>query len=389
MVDLGLDEITYRCVKCALCLPGCPVYQQLLMEEASPRGKVQLARYFLGGNLAGNSELSMELAASFFTCTTCGACTYACPSQVELEEVIQRGRERLCASGVIPGPIEALGNTILKTHNVYAAKEKDRIATYPSHIKERMESDQLKKKADTLLFMGCVPSYLDMKIVPSFLRIMDTAGVDYTLLGTKEICCGFPLHLMGDRKNFEENAKELIALIRATGAHELVTPCAGCYKTFVKYYPEAGNLGMEVFHSVHYIKKLIDEKKIQLNGSPGKRVTYHDPCDLGRTFQIFDEPRDILKALPHIEFVEMPRNRLEARCCGGGGNVLALRPELATDMAAQRVRDAMEVGAEIIVSSCSTCKDNLRKGIKVIPKEQRPKIRVMDITELVAESISG
>jgi Fe-S oxidoreductase len=388
MLDHGLDDITYRCVKCALCLPGCPVYQQLLMEEASPRGKVQLARHLLGDNPAENAALSMELAESFFTCTTCGACTYACPSQVELEEVIQRARERLCASGVIPESIETLRNTIMKTHNVYTAKEKDRVATYPSHIKERMESNQLPKKADMLLFMGCVPSYLDMKIVPSFLRIIEAAGVDYTVLGTKEICCGFPLHLMGDQQNFEKNARDLISLIKETGAKELVTPCAGCYKTFVKYYPEAGNLGMEVFHSVHYIKKLIDEKKIQLNGSPEKRVTYHDPCDLGRTFQVFDEPREILKALPHIEFVEMPKNRLDARCCGGGGNVLALRPELAADMAAERVRDAMEVGAEIIVSSCSTCKDNLRKGIKAIPKEQRPKIKVMDITEIVAESIT-
>ncbi len=388
MVDRELDDIAQCCVKCALCLPGCPVYQQLLMEEASPRGKVQLARHFLGKNLAGNSELSMELAESFFTCTTCGACFYACPSQVEIERIIQGGRERLFASGVIPGTITALGDTILKTHNVYAAKGKDRIATYPPHIKEMMETDQLKKKADTLLFMGCVPSYLDMKIVPNFLRIIEAAGVDYTLLGAKEICCGLPLSLMGDRQKFEENAKELIAHIKATGAKELVTPCAGCYKTFVKYYPEVENLEMEVFHSVHYIKKLLDEKKIQLNGSPGKRVTYHDPCDLGRTFQIFDEPREILNALPHIQFVEMTRNRLAARCCGGGGNVLALRPELAADMAAERVRDAMEVGAEIIVSSCSACKDNLRKGLKSIPREQRPKIRVMDITEIVAESIT-
>lgn len=388
MVDREPGDIAQCCVKCALCLPACPVYQQLLMEEASPRGKVQLARYFLGGNQAENAELSMELAESFFTCTTCGACFYACPSQVEIERIIQGGRERLCASGVIPGTINRLGDTILKTHNVYAAKKEDRISTYPSHIRERMESDQPIKKADTLLFMGCVPSYLDMKIVPSFLRIIEAAGVDYTLLGAKEICCGFPLHLMGNLQGFEENAKELSALIKATGANELVTPCAGCYKSFVKYYPEAGNLEMEVFHSVHYIKKLIDEKEIQLNDSPGKRVTYHDPCDLGRTFQVFDEPREILKALPHIEFVEMPRNRLEARCCGGGGNMLALRPELAADMAAQRVRDAMEVGAEIIVSSCSACKDNLRKGIKAIPKEQRPKIMVMDITEIVAESIA-
>ncbi|GAH56378.1 unnamed protein product [marine sediment metagenome] len=235
--------------------------------------------------------------------------------------------------------------------------------------------------------MGCVSSYLDMKIVPSFFKIIDASGVDYTLLGKEEICCGFPLHLMGDQEKFEETAKNLIERIKATGAKELVTPCAGCYKTFSKYYPELRDLGVELFHSVHYFQVLIEKKKIQLEGTLGKRVTYHDPCDLGRAFQTFEEPRDILKAIPGIDLVEMARNRLMARCCGGGGSVMALEPELAANMAALRVRDAMEVEAEIIVSGCSTCKDNLRKGVKAIPKYERPKIKVMDITEIVANSI--
>jgi glycolate oxidase len=135
------------------------------------------------------------------------------------------------------------------------------------------------------------------------------------------------------------------------------------------------------------MQKLLEEKKLKLGGDNAKKVTYHDPCDLGRTFEIFEEPRDILKAIPNIEFVEMARNRMMARCCGGGGSVMALEPELAAEMAAVRVRDAMEVDAEIIVSGCSACKDNLRKGIKFIPREERPKIKVMDITEILAESL--
>jgi glycolate oxidase len=192
---------------------------------------------------------------------------------------------------------------------------------------------------------------------------------------------------MGDQEKFKETAINLIERIKATGAKELVTPCAGCFKTFTKFYPEAGDLGVEVYHSVHYMQKLIADEKLKLGGDLGKKVTYHDPCDLGRTFEIFEEPRDILKAIPNIEFIEMARNRMMARCCGGGGSVIALEPELASDMAAVRARDAMEVGAEIIVSGCSACKDNLRKGIKSIPKEERPKIKVMDITEIVADSI--
>ncbi|MBW1714528.1 MAG: FAD-binding protein [Deltaproteobacteria bacterium] len=353
------------------------------LESRNARGRNILAFNLMTGEIGP----SKELANSFYTCTTCNACTFFCPAQIKVDQIIQKGREKLFASGFAPEPVMALRDSILNTDNVYAATREDRIAIYPPPIKKKVEAGELKKKADTLLFMGCVSSYLDMKIVPSFFKIMDAAGVDYTMLGKNEICCGFPLHLMGDQEKFEETARNLIARIKATGAKELVTPCAGCYKTFRKYYPEAGDLGVKLFHSVHYIQKLIEEKKIQLGGDLGKKITYHDPCDLGRTFEIFDEPREILKAIPDIDFVEMNRNRLMARCCGGGGSVIALEPELAADMAAVRVKDAVEVDAEIIVSGCSACKDNLRKGVKTIPKEERPKIKVMDITEVVANSI--
>ena len=211
--------------------------------------------------------------------------------------------------------------------------------------------------------------------------------MDYTTLSTEEGCCGFPLFLMG-ADDFEDHAKRLVDQIKATGARELVTPCAGCYKTFKKIYPKVvGDLGFEVYHSVHYLEKLIKEGKIKFKGDLGQKVTYHDPCDLGRTFQIFEEPRNILKAIPGLEYVEMERNRLQARCCGSGGGVSANIPEMSVAMGAQRVRDALAVGAEVIVSGCAACKDNLRKGAKAIPKDERGKIKVMDITEIVASAM--
>jgi glycolate oxidase len=234
--------------------------------------------------------------------------------------------------------------------------------------------------------MGCVPSYLDMKMVPSLLKPLDAAGVDYTTLGAEEGCCGFPLFLMGTDE-FEEHAKKTAEKIKATGAKELVTPCAGCYKTFKKLYPKVADLGLEVYHSVTYLDKLIKEGKIKFKGNGKQKVTYHDPCDLGRAFQIFEEPRNIIKAIPGVEYVEMVRNRLQARCCGSGGGVQANIPEMAVEIAAERVRDALAVGAEVIVSGCAACKDNLRKGTKAIPKDQRSKLKVMDITEMVASSM--
>lgn len=377
-----IDNELLACIYCGFCRLGCPTFSVTHRESRNARGRNVLAFNFLNGTI----EPSSDLAEAFYSCTTCQACTYFCPAQVKVDEIVEGVRKKLYRAGLTPQPVLGIRENIFKMGNVYASAKADRIDIYPPALKEKAQAGQLKSEAETLLFMGCVPSYLDMKMVPSLLKPLDAAGVDYTTLGTEEGCCGFPLFLMGTDE-FEPHAKQVIERIQATGAKELVTPCAGCYKTFKKIYPEVADLGVEVYHSVHYLEKLIQSGKITFNGNMKKKVTYHDPCDLGRAFKIFEEPRSILKRIPGLEFVEMARNRLLARCCGGGGGVLANNPDMAVEMAAERVRDALAVGAEIIVSGCAACKDNLRKGARAIPKQERGKIKVMDITEIVAKAL--
>ncbi len=377
-----VDNELLACIYCGFCRLGCPTFSVTHRESRNARGRNALAFNLLNGTI----EPSKELAEAFYSCTTCQACTYFCPARVKVDEIVEGTRKKLFKAGFTPEPVLGVRDNIMKTGNVYASAKADRIDIYPSELKEKIREGTLKEKADTLLFMGCVPSYLDMKMVPSLIKPLDAAGVDYTTLGAEEGCCGFPMFLMGTDE-FEPHAKKVIERIKATAAKELVTPCAGCYKTFKKIYPEIGDLGLEVYHSVHYLEKLINEGKIKFSGDLGKKVTYHDPCDLGRAFQIFEEPRNILKAIPGLEYVDMARNRLQARCCGAGGGVVANNPEMAVEMGAERVRDALAVGAEIIVSGCAACKDNLRKGVKAIPKNERGKIKIMDITEIVGKSI--
>jgi Fe-S oxidoreductase len=335
----------------------------------------------------GTLEPSQELAEAFYSCTTCQACTYFCPALIKVDEIVEAVRSQLYQAGLAPAPVLGVRDNILKTGNVYASGKDQRIDIYPPTLKEKVQKGELKSQAETLLFMGCVPSYLDMKMVPSLLKPLEAANVDYTTLAIEESCCGFPLYLMGS-DDFKPHALELIDKIKATGARELVTPCAGCYKTFKKIYTELSDFKLEVYHSIHYLDKLIDEGRIRFKSELGKRVTYHDPCDLGRAFRMFEEPRNILKSIPGMEYVEMARNGIRARCCGGGGGVQALNPEMAVAMAAERIRDALDVGAEVIVSGCAACKDNLKKGIKAIPKKERGRIKVMDITELVAGAMN-
>jgi len=379
---IDIDNEIIACIHCGFCRLGCPTFSVTQRESRNARGRNVLAFNLMNGTI----EPSIDLANAFYSCTTCGACTYFCPAQIKVDEIIEGARKKLYKAGFVPEAELSVQESIFKTGNVYASAKEDRIDIYPPALKEKAKAGELKPQAETLLFMGCVPSYLDMKMVPSLIKPLDAAGVDYTTLGTEEGCCGFPLFLMGSDE-FEPHAKKVIERIKATGAKELLTPCAGCYKTFSKIYSEIGDLGLEVKHSVHYLDKMIKEGKIKFTGNLGKKVTYHDPCDLGRACNVYEEPRDILKAIPGLEFVEMERNRQFARCCGGGGNVVAFDPELSVKMAAERVRDALAVGAEIIVSGCAACKDNLRKGAKLIPKKERGKIKIMDITEIVAQAM--
>lgn len=377
-----IDNELLACIYCGFCRLGCPTFSITHRESRNARGRNALAFNLLNGSI----EPSKELADAFYSCTTCQACTYFCPALIKVDEIIEGTRKKLYKAGFTPEPVLGVRDNIFKTGNVYASAKKDRVDIYPPTLKEKIKAGQLKSRAETLLFMGCVPSYLDMKMVPSLIKPLDAAEVDYTTLAAEEGCCGFPLFLMGTDE-FEPHAEKVIKRIQATGAHELVTPCAGCYKTFKKLYPEIGDLGLAVYHSVHYLERLISEGKITFKEELGKKVTYHDPCDLGRALNVFEEPRNILKSIPGLEYVEMARNRLQARCCGGGGGVVAYDPEMAVEMAAERVQDALDVGAEIIVSGCAACKDNLRKGSKTFPKEVRKKLKIMDITEIVATAM--
>ncbi len=377
-----IDDEVLACIHCGFCRLGCPTFAASHRESRNARGRNGLAFYLMSGAV----DPSDEIAAAFYSCTVCQACTVYCPAQIKVDEIVMAVRKKLYQAGFVPASILELTGSILKTGNVFASPRAERIEVYPPALKAKLAAQDHAAAADTLLFMGCVPSYLDMKVVPSLIKPLDAAGVRYTALAADENCCGFPLYLMGSDQ-FEPHAKELVARIRTSHARDLVTPCAGCYKAFKKLYPQFGELGLFVHHVVDYLERLRDEGRLSFTKGFPKRVTYHDPCDLGRAFKVFDAPRRLLLSIPELDYVEMTRNRLQARCCGGGGGVGAYNPEMAEQMAAERVRDALEVGAEILVSACVACKDNLRKGARSLSRSERGKLKILDITEVVAAAI--
>jgi Fe-S oxidoreductase len=377
-----LDRIL-KCSECGFCQAVCPVFASTLRPAYNTRGKMMILKEILEGNL----EMSEKTGEVFYACTACQACMDGCPSNVRASEIVQAARKILFRKGFAPDHLLGVRDSVYHRGNVFGSEGAERVDIYPTALREKAKRGLLKEKAETLLFMGCLPSYMDMKMVPSFLMAMDAAdGVDFTTLSMKEICCGFPLYLMGSQE-FDSHAEKLLERFQKTGARELVTPCAGCYKTFKTLYPDLETMGIRVLHSTQYMDELIRDGRIRFTGEVTKRITYHDPCDLGRACKILEEPRNILRSIPGIDYVEMAKNRLEARCCGGGGGMQAYNPDLAVKMAAERIRDAFAVKAEVLVSACPACKDNLRKGMKRIPKAERKKLKIMDMGEVVASAL--
>jgi glycolate oxidase len=174
------------------------------------------------------------------------------------------------------------------------------------------------------------------------------------------------------------------------GLKEIVTTCAGCYRTFKDLYPKYRKLdNIRVYHIVEYFEKLIADRQITFKDRAKKvKVAYHDPCDIGRHMNIYDPPRNVIRAIPSVELVEFSQNRNLAKCCGGGGGLKAYDTDMSLEIAFKRIQQANSVGAEVVVSACPACKSNLQLGAARLRKEKKGRIKVMDVTELVAEALT-
>ncbi|MBM3709757.1 MAG: (Fe-S)-binding protein, partial [Actinobacteria bacterium] len=237
--------------------------------------------------------------------------------------------------------------------------------------------------------VGCVSSFSPrvFKIPRAVVKILQAADVDFALLGDEEWCCGFPLLTSGFKKDFLEFAEHNIQKVNSTGAKYLITSCPSCYYMWEHLYsrlsPEI-KMNFEVMHEVQYIYRLVKEKKLKLNPLDLK-VTYHDPCDLGRNSKIFDEPRNLIKSIPGVQFIELENTREYAACCGGGGNVEAVDARLSEGIAKIRAEEIMNSGAALVATACQQCVRTIMQALK----KESSKIKVMDISELVLTSIQN
>ncbi len=265
-----------------------------------------------------------------------------------------------------------------------AIKEEKNVANFPNSERAiwmeylpEPPNVQGKKKAEVVYFVGCMSSFSpQIQDIPgAVVQILEKAGVDFLILGEKEWCCGYPLIGAGMKKEAESLIKHNTRVIESTNAKTVVFSCPSCFKTFKENY----RIKAELVHHTQFIARLIESGKIKL-GKLNKKLTYHDPCDLGRHSNVYEEPRQILRSIPEAEFVEMSRSREIALCCGGGGDLELVNPELTNKISQAVVDSGLETGAEILVTACQQCK-------RVIKKSASGKLEVMDIAELVMDVI--
>ena len=374
-----VDNEILACIQCGFCRAGCPTYAQTGLESMNARGRVLLAFNLMSGRL----KPSEEMATRFYQCTNCLNCKYTCPSRVEVADVVQAARQRLAQAGLLPQVFQASSKSMTQYGNPFGEPREKRTDTFPAGF------EPARKGAEVLLFGGCVGSYQDINLIPNLMTILDKAGISYTSLGQEEDCCGYLSYLIGLEDDFRTCVAANTKKFADLGIKQIITSCPGCYRTLAKLYPGyGGSPEIKVQHVTTFLNDLLSQGKIPLKGNGGQKIAYHDPCDLGRHMNIFEEPRNVLKSLPGVELTEFKLNRLLAKCCGSGGGVKGFDNPLSQDIAYQRVLQALEVGAEVIVSACPSCKSNLTQGAARVRKEKKGKIKVKDITEVVASALA-
>lgn len=243
------------------------------------------------------------------------------------------------------------------------------------------------QQPEVLFWVGCAGSFDDRakKITKAFVKILNKANVSFAVLGTEESCTGDPAKRAGNEFLFQMQAVTNIEVLNAYEVKKVVTACPHCFNTLKNEYPGLGG-NYEVVHHTQFLKQLLDEGRISMEGGQfkGKRITFHDPCYLGRANNVYEAPRDLIRKLD-AELVEMKNCKKRGLCCGAGGAQMFKEPEKGNkDVNIERTEQALETKPEIIAAGCPFCNTMLTDGVK--NKEKESSVAVMDIAELIASA---
>lgn len=364
-------EAFKRCFQCGLCDAVCPWNR---VRSFSMRKLVREATF-------GLTDIESE---DLWRCTTCGRCPQQCPrdvKQIESGVALRRVATQYEVYAKSANPIRAIKSGLYAQGNPFGEERAKRAAwTEGLDVKSFVEEMQV------LYFPCCYSSYDPRlkKVARATATILNKAGVDFGILGAEQNCCGESIRKTGDEELFKKLARENIKTFIDHGVNKIVVSSPHCYHAFKNEYSQF-HVNFDVVHISQYLFELVNEGRLEFKKDFAKKVTYHDPCYLGRHNGVYDDPRGVLKKISGVEFNELPESRSDSLCCGGGGGRVWMETQKAERFSDLRIGQALEVGAEVLATSCPYCITMLEDSRKTMDVTE--KIEVKDITEIVQEVI--
>ena len=359
------------CYQCGICDTVCPWNR---VRPFSMRRIVRQATF-------GLSEIERE---DIWRCTTCGTCPRRCPRGVNQIEVGVSLRRIATEYGVFPrsvSPIVRVSGSLMAEGNPFDL-ERGKRADWAQGLSVKPFAEGM----EILYFPGCYLSYDPRlkKVAAATAKILHKAGVDFGILGAKANCCGESIRKTGNEQIFKHMARENIKTFIDHGVKKILVSSPHCYHTFKNEYPEF-NVNFEIVHISEFLRELMQEGRLAPARDYAKRITYHDPCYLGRHNGIFDAPREVLRKVPGLELTEMENFRENSFCCGGGGGRIWMETPKGERFSDFRLQQALDVGAEVLVTACPYCITNFTDSSLGLGDGRA--IEVKDITEIVQEVI--
>jgi Fe-S oxidoreductase len=374
----------YSCSQCGYCIDECDQFYGRGWESQSPRGKW----YWLREYMEGRTKWNQQMVDTILVCTTCEMCNLRCSAALPIEPSWMKLRGKLIdeEKKMTFPPFEIMAEALRSQGNIWAGYRKDRSSWFPADLKDKHGPSH---KARNVYFAGCTASFVEKDIGMASVRLLDAAGVDFTYLGEKENCCATPMLVAGKWELFEETMKKNIRAVKSTGADTVITSCPACDLMWRQVYPEwAKKLGIEYGITTRHYSQIVSEKiksgEFKFPAQAGKpvTVTWHDSCHIGRASGIYEPPRDVIKAIPNVNFVEMSHHHENAHCCG---SVLTLlkKPPVAAEIGKIRLDEAVEAKAEKVLALCPCCQFQLRVSAKM----KNVPVEVVDLARFASSTL--
>lgn len=359
------------CYQCGICDVVCPWNR---VKAFSMRKIVRQAAF-------GLTEIENE---DIWRCTTCGTCPQRCPrgvNQIELGVSLRRIATEYGAFPDSVAPVVTVSGSLRAEGNPFNI-ERTKRADWAEGLSVKTYTEGM----EILYFPGCYLSYDPRlkKVAAATARILNKAGVDFGILGAKENCCGESIRKTGNEELFRHLARENIKTFIDHGVKKILVSSPHCYHSFKNEYPEF-NVHFEIVHISEFLRELMNDGRLKPAREYEKRITYHDPCYLGRHNGIFDAPRDVLKQIPGTELTEMEERREKSFCCGGGGGRIWMETPKGERFSDLRLKQAVDTGAEVLVTACPYCITNFTDSSLSLGGGRT--IEIKDITEIVQEVI--